>query len=223
MKGERIMSEKLVEIKDVTKSFKGNMVVEHISIDFLKGKSYGLIGPNGSGKSVFLKLLCGFSKPDSGEIKVNNKVIGKDVDFIENAGISINAPEFVQSLSGLENLQMLAGIRKKISKDEITKLAEQMELSSEDLRKKVKNYSLGMKQKLRIIQAVMEEPSILVLDEPMNALDKSSVGLVKKILRRHIEKGGTLFFTSHNREDVGSLADEVYEMEKGKLVKAEQY
>ncbi len=174
------MSEKLVEIKDVTKSFKGNMVVNHMSIDFSGGKSYGIIGPNGSGKSVFLKLLCGFSKPDSGEIKVNNKVIGKDVDFIENAGISINAPEFVQSLSGLENLQMLAGIRKKISKDEITKLAEQMELSSEDLRKKVKNYSLGMKQKLRIIQAVMEEPSILVLDEPMNALDKSSVDLVKK-------------------------------------------
>ena len=141
MKGERIMSEKLVEIKDVTKSFKGNMVVNHMSIDFSGGKSYGIIGPNGSGKSVFLKLLCGFSKPDSGEIKVNNKVIGKDVDFIENAGISINAPEFVQSLSGLENLQMLAGIRKKISKDEITKLAEQMELSSEDLRKKVKNYS----------------------------------------------------------------------------------
>ena len=212
----------VMEVIALSKTIKGVDVLKDINVRLESGNIYGVVGRNGSGKTMFLRALAGLIVPTTGEIHIDDLILHKNMDFPHNMGLLIEKPSFLNYLTGFENLKLLADINKIASVETIKRFMTEYGMDPES-PKKVKEYSLGMKQKLRIIQAVMEEPSILVLDEPMNALDKSSVDLVKKILRRHIEKGGSLFFTSHNREDVGSLADEVYEMEKGKLVKAEQY
>ena len=212
------MDNVIIKMKNVSKSYKNITVVKDLSLDFIKGKSYGIKGYNGSGKSVILKLIVGFAFADSGEIIVNEKVLKKDVDFIENAGVFINSPEFINSLSGLDNLLYLSEIKGKITKEEIEDVLKVVDIYAARL-KKVSTYSQGMKQRLRLAQAIMESPDILILDEPMNALDRDGVELVKRILKKHIEEGKTLIFTSHNLDDFTDLADEVYEIEKGAVSK----
>jgi len=212
------MNDLIIEIRNVSKSYKNVSVIKDLSLNFAKGKSYGIKGYNGSGKSVILKLIAGFAFADSGEIVVNGKVLKKDIDFIEDAGVFINAPEFINSLSGLNNLLYLAEIKGKITKKEIENTLKLVGIYEARL-KKVSTYSQGMKQRLRLAQAIMESPDILILDEPMNALDRDGVELVKRILKKHIEEGKTLIFTSHNQDDFTDLADEVYEIEKGAVSK----
>ena len=202
----------IIEIRNATKRFKDKTVFENISLNFEKGKSYGFIGYNGCGKSVFFKTICGFSRLTEGEVICNGKVIGRDMDFIQDAGVVIETPEFINDYSGFKNLKLLAQVQNKIGDKEILETLEMVGLSN-DKDKKVRKYSLGMKQKLRLAQAFMEKPKILILDEPMNGLDKKSVLVVRSILNRFVNNGGTLLMTSHNAEDIQTCCAYIYEFD----------
>lgn len=210
------MSEIVISIRNVSKSYKNNSVIKDLSINFEAGKSYGIMGQNGSGKSVLLKLIAGFAFPDTGTISINGKLLKKDMDFIENAGVVINAPEFMNSMTAFNNLKYLAEIKNTIGNEEIIRILKDFRLY--DFRnKKVSTFSQGMKQRLRLAQALMESPEILLLDEPMNALDKEGVFLTKEILNAHVAQGKTLIFTSHNKDDFDDLAEEKLEIDNGVL------
>lgn len=208
--------EEILKMVNGTKKFKNEVVFSDINITFYKGNSYGFVGPNGCGKSVFFKTLCGYSLLDEGKVIYNGKVIGKEQDFINQAGIVIEEPEFINSLSGLENLKILAEIQKIITEEDILETLKQFNLY-DDKNKKVGKYSIGMKQKLRLVQAFMEKPQILILDEPMNGLDKKSVFIVESILKAFVENGGTLLMTSHIDRQVEACCQIIYEMEEQKL------
>lgn len=207
----------MIKITDVDKKYKSIVLFSGLNAEFKEGRIIMIKGPNGSGKSVLLKMITGYSKCDTGRIEVNGKVIRKDVDFIQDAGIFINAPEFLMTKSGLDNLLYLAKIRNKVGEDEIRAYAKMFNIE-EQLEEKVSKYSLGMKQKLRIIQAIMEEPQWLIMDEPFDALDKKSVKTLCKIMRVYRSCAKTVIFTNHI-ESFDSLADEIYEIEKYGLKK----
>lgn len=201
----------MIIFEGVYKKYKDNILFKDINIKFPKNKKILIKGINGSGKSVLLKMIVGYSKPDIGTITVDNKIIGKDVDFLADAGITINAPDFMADLTGLENLKYLANINKKVSEDKIIELVKLFDLEY-NINKKYKTYSLGMKQKLRLIQAFMEEPSYLILDEPFDALDKKTQDLLMNMLDKFIkQKNKTLIYTSHNSE-YEKFADIIYEL-----------
>ena len=207
----------MITLENVSKSYNDINIFEHIQLEFPENKKCFIEGINGSGKSVLLKLICGFSIPDEGKIKVNDYEIGKDYDFIQNAGICINSPEFFENLSGMDNLLEIAKIKKIVTEDKIHQFCKLFELD-EDIEKKYKYYSLGMRQKLRIIQAIMEEPKILILDEPFDALDKKSNETLKVYLDDFIKKSGHfLIYTSHTKE-YKDFADIIYSIE-GRNVK----
>lgn len=209
--------ENVIILNEVSKSYKDISIIKNLTISFARGKSYGIMGYNGSGKSVLLKLIAGYAFPDSGEITIEGKTLKKDMDFIQNAGVVINSPEFIGSMSGIKNLMYLAEIKNIIGISEIENILRELHLYDARM-KKVSTYSQGMKQRLRLAQALMESPDILLLDEPMNALDKEGIALVKDILKAHIQQGKTLIFTSHQKEDFWELADEAYELDNGGLV-----
>ncbi len=208
--------ENAVIVEDIVKSFKGVRVLDHVSISFEKGKIHGIIGRNGSGKTVLIKIICGLVQPDEGHVRVNGKEIGKDVDFPENIGVIIEAPGFLPSLSAYKNLDYLASLRGVIGKEQIRSAISAAGLDPDD-KKHVGKYSLGMKQRLGIAQAIMENPEILILDEPMNALDKSGVAEIRELLLRLKGEGKTILIVSHNTEDIRMLCDTVHEMDGGKL------
>lgn len=209
----------VITVEDVTKKFGTATALDHVSITFQKGKIYGIVGRNGSGKTVLFKTIIGYLKPTSGRVIVNGKEVGKDTDFAENIGIIIETPGFLKGYTGYKNLEYLAGIRKKIGKKEIRESMEQVGLEP-DSRKKIGKYSLGMRQRLGIAQAIMENPDILILDEPMNGLDNQGVEDVRAILMQLREEGKTIVLASHNKEDIELLCDEVYEMEHGRIAEA---
>lgn len=185
-----------------------------------EGGIYGIVGDNGSGKTVLLKLICGFMKPDSGTVTVNGKVIGKDADFPENTGIIIEAPGFLPNYSGMKNLEYLASIRGKIGKEQIESAMKTVGLDpSSKLR--VGKYSLGMKQRLGIAQAIMEDQQLLILDEPMNALDKDAVEEMRKLFLNFKASGKTMLIVSHNEGDISTLCDEVYEFDGARIKRRE--
>ena len=201
----------MIIFEGVYKKYKDNILFKDVNIKFPKNKKILIKGINGSGKSVLLKMIVGYSKPDIGTITVDNKIIGKDVDFLADAGITINAPDFMADLTGMENLKYLANINKKVSEDKIIELVKLFDLEY-NINKKYKTYSLGMKQKLRLIQAFMEEPSYLILDEPFDALDKKTQDLLMNMLDKFIkQKNKTLIYTSHNSE-YEKFADIIYEL-----------
>ena len=214
--------EKMIEISHVSKSFQTYRALDDVSLDIEKGKIYGIIGRNGSGKTVLFKCICGFLKTDSGEIKVDGKIIGKEIEAPQNAGIIIENPGFLSAYSGYQNLKFLADINKKIGKQEIRDVLEKVGLDP-TIKKPVGNYSLGMRQRLGIAQAIMENPSLLILDEPMNGLDYQGVKDVRKILLDLKEEGKTILLASHNREDIAFLCDETVHIDHGKLVEREAY
>ncbi|AAO37431.1 ABC transporter ATP-binding protein [Clostridium tetani] len=198
----------MILINNVTKKFGTNIILENINLKLQEGNIYGFVGKNGSGKTILFKMIAGFMAPTNGEIKVYNKIIGKDVDFPTSCGIIIESPGFINNLSGYKNLKLLSDINKTISEDEIRKYMNFFGLDPYD-KKKVKNYSLGMKQKLGLIQALMEDPKILILDEPMNALEEETVIKVRELLKK-IKKEKIILLSSHNKEDIDLLCDRIY-------------
>lgn len=206
--------EYIIEANDVVKKFKDVTVLDHVTLKVEKGTICGLVGRNGSGKTVLMKVICGFILPDSGEVSVDGKKIGKDCDFPKDTGVIIENPGFSQYISGMKNLQNLASINKKISQDEIVKVMELVGLNAQD-KKWVSKYSLGMRQRLGIAQAIMEGQSILILDEPMNGLDQEGIEDMRKLFLELKEQGRTILLASHSKEDIEALCDEVYEMEHG--------
>lgn len=212
----------MIEISHVSKSFREYRALDDISLTIEKGKIYGIIGRNGSGKTVLFKCICGFLKVDEGEIRVDGKIIGKETEGPENAGIIIENPGFLPAYSGYQNLKFLADIRGKIGKQKIHEVLKLAGLE-DAMQKPVGKYSLGMRQRLGIAQAVMEDPSLLILDEPMNGLDYQGVKDVRKILMDLKAEGKTILLASHNREDIAFLCDETIHIDHGKIVEKEAY
>lgn len=208
----------IIEITNLSLIIKKTEILKKINISFEKGKIHGLIGRNGSGKTMLMKCICGFIKPTDGEIIVNEKRIGKDCDFPDSVGIIIETPGFIPYYSGYKNLKLLADLNKKISKEQIKSAMNQVGLDP-DLKRHVKKYSLGMRQRLGLAQAIMENPDILILDEPMNGLDKDGVADMREYLLNLKAQGKTILIASHSTEDIEILCDTVCEMDKGVLTK----
>lgn len=208
----------MIEVNNVSLILQKNEILKDISMHFERGKIHGLIGRNGSGKTMLMKCICGFVKANSGEITVDGKRIGKDCDFPKNAGIIIETPGFIPYYSGYKNLKLLADLRGKISREDIRKTMEQVGLNP-DLKRHVRKYSLGMRQRLGLAQAIMENPDLLVLDEPMNGLDKDGVADMREYLLALKEQGKTILIASHSAEDIDILCDTVCEIDKGRLEK----
>lgn len=209
--------ESIIILENVVKKFKDYTALRGISISFEKGKIHGIVGRNGSGKTVMMKCICGLMHPDSGKITVNGKVIGKEVDIANDIGAIIEAPGFLPNYSGYRNLKFLADIKRVIGKQEIISAMKTVGLDP-DNRKHVGKYSLGMRQRLGLAQAIMENPSILILDEPMNGLDRKGVEEMRDLLVSFREQGKTVLLASHNREDIDILCDTVQEMEDGSFL-----
>ena len=206
-----------IEVSGVSKKYKDRMLVDDVSFTVEKGEILGIVGLNGSGKTVLLKCICGLMDYSGGTLTVNGKVIGKDCEYPANMGVIIETPGFLPYHSGYKNLEYLASLRKKISKQDIKDVLVKVGLAGEE-KKLVAKYSLGMRQRLGIAQAIMENPELLILDEPMNGLDKDGIAEVRKLLLEMKAEGKTMIITSHNEEDIKVLCDKVIEMDKGKLV-----
>lgn len=215
------MKEDYIVVEHAVKKYKDTIALNDVSLTFAQNQIHGIIGRNGSGKTVLLKCICGFLKPTTGVISVNHKIVGKDIDFPENLGFIIETPGFLLNYSGYKNLKYLASIREKIDSNEIKESMSLVGLDSAD-KKHVGKYSMGMRQRLGIAQAIMEKPDILVLDEPMNALDKNGVEEMRRLFLKMKSEGKLILLTSHNREDIEILCDEVYEMEEGILNKLKE-
>ena len=205
-------------VDHVSLQIKNAKILSDINLTLHSGSVYGLRGRNGSGKTVLMKCICGFMRPTEGKVSVNGMVIHKDMDFLPSAGIIIEEPGFFPNYSGFKNLKILAGIQNTISDDKIRQAMEQVGLDS-TMKKPVGKYSLGMRQRLGIAQAMMEDPEILILDEPTNGLDEDGVEWFRQFILEQKEKGKLILLASHSREDIEMLSDEVYFMEKGVLVK----
>lgn len=208
--------ETCIEVQNAVKRFRDQVVLKNVSISFEKGKIHGIVGRNGSGKTVLFKCICGLMHPEEGVIRVNGKRVGRDVDMPEDIGAIIEAPGFLPNYSGYKNLRFLANIRRKIGKEEILNVLKTVGLDPES-RKHVGKYSLGMRQRLGIAQAIMEDPEILILDEPMNGLDNAGVQDIRALLLELKAQGKTILLASHNHEDIAALCDTVHEMDGGVL------
>lgn len=215
MKG--VFIETCIEVQNVVKRFRDQVVLKNVSISFEKGQIHGIVGRNGSGKTVLFKCICGLMHPEEGVILVNGKRVGRDVDMPEDIGAIIEAPGFLPNYSGYKNLRFLANIRRKIGKEEILNVLKTVGLDPES-RKHVGKYSLGMRQRLGIAQAIMEDPEILILDEPMNGLDNAGVQDIRALLLELKAQGKTILLASHNHEDIAALCDTVHEMDGGVLL-----
>lgn len=205
-----------IQLTDVVKDIKGKRIIDHVSLEMESGKVVGLKGVNGSGKTMLMRLICGLIVPTSGSITINGKRLGKDITFPESVGILIENPAFLDAYSGFENLKLLASIKNRIGAEKIREVLALVGLDPQD-KKKYRKYSLGMKQRLGIAAAVMEEPDIVVLDEPTNALDSDGVEMFKKVLQREKERGALVIISCHDLSTLQELSDEIYLMESGAL------
>lgn len=205
-----------VRMDRVTKKFGSEVVLKETTMAMSRGKVYGIVGNNGSGKTVLMKCICGFLPVTSGSICVGEKYIGKDTDFPESLGLIIETPGFLTEYTGKKNLEIIADLNRKISAGEIRRVLQRVGLDP-DLKKPVAKYSLGMRQRLGIAQAIMEDPDFLILDEPFNGLDKRGVVDIRSILLDLKRRGKTILLASHNSGDINLLCDEVYEIDAGIL------
>ncbi len=208
----------IIQIVNLTKRYKKSIILDKISLEIEHGTVVGIIGRNGSGKTVLLKIISGLISYDCGKVTVNGKIVGSEIDFPDNIGIIIENPGFIPYLSGYKNLKNLASIRNRITDDEIKNSMRSVGLNPDD-KKHVGKYSLGMRQRLGLAQAIMENPDLLILDEPMNGLDKDGAADMRQYLLNLKAQGKTILIASHSAEDIDVLCDTVYEMDKGKLEK----
>lgn len=203
-------------VNGYSKIINNTVVLDNINFKFESGTIYGLRGKNGSGKTMFLRALCGLIRPTSGEVAIDCETLGKQISFPRSIGVLIETPSFIPGYSGLRNLQMLASIKNQIGKDEIMEALEKVKLR-EDCEKKYKKYSLGMKQRLGIAAAIMENPDIIILDEPTNGLDDQGVSMLRDILLDEKEKGKIIILASHEKQELDLMADVILLMENGQL------
>ena len=206
----------MVKVEGLSKEFRGEMILQDVNITLERGKIYGLVGMNGSGKTVFMKCLCGFLKPTTGKVTVDGKEVGKEIDFPQDLGLMIETPGFIPYMSGKSNLKNLALIRNQIGNYEIEEAMRSVGLDP-NLKKHVSKYSLGMRQRLGIAQAIMERPKLLILDEPFNGLDKRGAQDVCELFVELKEKGTTILLAAHNVMEMEWLCDTVCEMDAGQL------
>ncbi len=201
-----------IDVSNLNKSFKKEIVLQNMNLTVPYGRIVGIVGNNGCGKTVLMKCICGFLKPDSGKILVNGKRVGKDCDFPDSLGMIIETPGFIPNMSGYRNLKILASMKGKISNREILAAIDKVGLTA-NKHKSVTKYSLGMRQRLGIAQAIMENPDVLILDEPFNGLDKTAVEEMRILLKDLRSQKKAILLASHNAADINALCDEVYEME----------
>ncbi|MCM8819738.1 MAG: ABC transporter ATP-binding protein [Candidatus Omnitrophica bacterium] len=211
---------KAIEIRNLTKIIKGKVILDNINLELEAGKIYGFYGRNGSGKTMLFKAICGLIKPTSGEVIVFGKKIGKDISFPESVGVIIESVDLWEDLTGFQNLKLLASIKNIVNDDEIKNAIKRVGLDPEDKRP-YKKYSVGMKQRLKIAQAIMEKPKLIVLDEPTNSLDEDGVKLVRQILLEERERGATILLASHIKEDINLLCDYKFKVDAGKVLHSE--
>lgn len=203
-----------IQVKNLSKEIKGKYVLNNINLSFEQGKIYGLYGRNGSGKTMLLRALAGLLIPTGGEIDMDGKILHKDMDFPENVGIIIENTSLLPQFDGFTNLKQLGKIRNVATDEDIDNALDTVGLKGET--KKVKAYSLGMRQRLSIAQAIFEKPELLLLDEPTNALDENYIDEVREILLREKDRGAIVIIASHNKDDLRILADEIISMSDGK-------
>ena len=204
----------VIEVKNVTKKWGNNTVLNAVNLTAERSEIIGIIGHNGSGKTVLMKCICGFLIPTEGEVIVNGKRVGKDVDFPPGLGLIIETPGFLPNMTGVKNLEILASLNKKIGLEEIAASIRRVGLDPL-MKKPVGKYSLGMRQRLGIAQAIMEDPALLILDEPLNGLDKHGVREMRQLIKGLKEQGKTILLASHNQGDIDELCDTVCEMDAG--------
>lgn len=209
----------MIYVEHINMFFKKEHVLKDVSMDVKKGSIAGLIGNNGSGKTVLLKCICGLYKPQSGKITVSGMKIGEDIDFPQNLGAIIETPGFLPHKSGFDNLDYLRRLRNKVDKDSIYEALKKVGLDTFAAHKRVGKYSLGMRQRLGIAQAIMENPEIVILDEPMNGLDHAGVHEMRELFKILRTQNKTLVISSHDMEDISELCDSVYEMDAGVINK----
>lgn len=210
------MKEDYIVVEHAVKKYKDTIALNDVSLTFAQNQIHGIIGRNGSGKTVLLKCICGLTRLTSGRIILDGKVVGKDMEIPDNIGAIIETPGFIKSFSGYDNLKYLASVRKMIGKEEIVSAMEKAGLDPA-MKKHVGKYSLGMRQRLGIAQAIMEKPEILILDEPMNGLDKHGVKEIREVLLQMKEENRVILLSSHNPKDIDYLCDVVFEMDGGYL------
>ena len=208
------MSDIVVDVQKISKTFGNERVLKDVSLQLERGKIHGIIGRNGSGKTVLMKCICGFLRPTSGTVKVFGKTIGTDCDFAQDTGMLIETPGFLIHETGMNNLKWFAKIGKGTSREKVADLIRLVGLDPA-MKKKVGQYSLGMRQRLGIAQALLDDPSLLILDEPMNGLDKTGVKDIRSLLLDLKAQGKTILLASHFAQDIDELCDTVHEMDQG--------
>lgn len=205
-----------IEIESLTKILSHNEILNDINLTLESGKIYGFVGKNGSGKTMLMRAICGLIVPTSGCVKIDGKVLGKDMSFPNSIGALIENPGFINGYSGFKNLKFLAQIQNKISDQDIISIMKQVGLDPSD-KKSFRKYSLGMKQKLGIAAAIMEDPSILILDEPFNALDEETVETIRKLIQSKRNENTVVVISCHDRYEIETLCDEIIEIQAGKI------
>ena len=206
----------VVRLEDYCKSFKSAEVLKNINLTLESGKVIGLKGKNGSGKTMLMRAISGLILPTSGKVYVNDKELGRHISFPPSIGILIENPSFISNYTGFKNLKILASIQNRISDDEIRDAIRKVGLDPDDKRT-FKKYSLGMKQRLGIAAAIMERPDIVILDEPINALDEAGAGLIKGLLDELKANGSLIIIACHDTEELNYLSDEIYEIYDGEI------
>lgn len=206
----------VVRLEDYCKSFKSAEVLKHINLTLESGKVIGLKGKNGSGKTMLMRAISGIILPTSGKVYINDKELGRQISFPPSIGILIENPSFISNYTGFKNLKILASIQNRISDDEIRDAIRKVGLDPDDKRT-FKKYSLGMKQRLGIAAAIMERPDIVILDEPINALDEAGAGLIKGLLDELKANGSLIIIACHDTEELNYLSDEIYEIYDGEI------
>lgn len=206
----------MIELRDVCKQFGTTQVLININASFEDEKIHGLIGRNGSGKTVLLKCICGLIRPSSGSIVISGKQIGKDIEMPESFGALIDNPGFLPNYSGEANLSFLMSVNTPVMREKVQKALRQVGLEG-DRKKHVGKYSLGMRQKLGIAQVIMEDPMLMIFDEPMNGLDNKSVSETRELFKQLRDRKRTILLASHNAQDIDELCDSVYEIDAGRM------
>jgi ABC-2 type transport system ATP-binding protein len=210
-----------IEINNVTKIIKNITVIDNVSLTLESGIIYGLRGVNGSGKTMLMRLISGLIKPTKGQIKIDDKILGKDISFPPEIGFLIENPAFIDNFTAEKNLKLIADIRKCVGDDRIHEVLDQVGLNYDDKRK-YSQFSLGMKQRLGIAGAVLEHPKLLLIDEPTNALDSDGIEMIKKILLEEKKNGALIVLACHDFQILKELSDEIYFVKEGRITTYEE-